>query len=97
MSVQDTLEAKVRQTFAPSYLEIENESYKHSSGSGESHFRMLMVSELFKDKNRIDRQRSVFELLKEEMKTVHALSLRLLTPGEWNGESFNTPHCQSKK
>ena len=98
MKVQNQIEAKVKETFAPSFLEIENESYKHSSGLGaESHFRMLVVSDFFADLKRIDRQRSVFKLLEQEMKSIHALSLRLLTQNEWDGESFSTPNCQSKK
>jgi BolA protein len=97
MKVQASLESKIRTGFAPTYLEIENESYKHSSGLGaESHFRMLVVSDVFTDQKRLDRQRAVFSLLAEEMKSIHALSLRLLTQSEWDGESFKTPNCHNK-
>lgn len=100
MKIQTSLETKIRQHFSPLELEIENESHKHSSGLGaESHFRVLIVSDLFSSQSRVARQRSVFDLLSEEMKSIHALSLRLLTPEEWNvgqGENFQSPSCAGK-
>lgn len=100
MSVQSAIENKVQAEFSPSHWEIENESHKHSSGLGaESHFRLLLVSEGFEGLNRVARQRKVFDLLKDEMQSIHALSLRLLTPQEWEkgqGEGFQSPKCAGK-
>ena len=97
MTVQSVIESKVRSEFSPSHMEIENESHKHHSGLGaESHFRLLLVSEGFEGLNRLSRQRKVFDVLKTEMELVHALSLRLLTPQEWEkgqGEGFQSPNC----
>ena len=100
MNIQSAIEAKVRSGFVPLHWEIENESHKHSSGLGaESHFRLLIVSDGFEGLSRVARQRRVFDLLKEEMVGVHALSLRLLTPAEWEngrGEGFQSPRCAGK-
>jgi stress-induced morphogen len=100
MAMQSVLEQKIRASLAPVHFEIENESHKHSSGLGaDSHFKVLIVSQAFKDLKRIERQRQVYGLFQEELKSIHALSLRLLTPGEWNesqSKTFQTPNCQSK-
>lgn len=97
MKVQNAIENKIRSELTPQHWEIENESHKHSSGLGaESHFRLLVVSEGFEGMNRVARQRKVFEVLKEEMPLVHALSLRLLTPQEFQagqGDGFQSPNC----
>jgi BolA protein len=51
--------------------------------TGESHFRVLVVSPLFAGKSRLARQRLVNETLAEELKTkVHALAIGAYAPGE---------------
>lgn len=98
MKTEDALKHKIESALSPVVLKIENESHKHSSGLGaESHFKVLVVSDAFKGVSRIERQRVVFDLLAQEMKTIHALSLRLLTLEENSKSSdFVTPNCQSK-
>lgn len=83
---------------SPSVLEIENESDNHSGPPGrETHFKVLIVSEKFESLSRVDRQRLIHDLLKEELKSgLHALSQRALTPSEWsktNSNLFNSPDC----
>lgn len=100
MKTQTLLHDKLKAAFNPEVLEIENESHKHSSGLGaESHFKILMVSPAFEGHSRVERQRRVHDVLSDELKQViHALSLRLLTPGErTQADGFSTPNCQSKK
>ncbi|MCC6138749.1 MAG: BolA family transcriptional regulator [Bdellovibrionaceae bacterium] len=99
MKMQNTLQQKLEAALAPSRLEIENESHKHSSGLGaESHFKVLVVSQVFEGMSRVQRQRHIYDLLVLEMKSIHALSLRLLTAEESaHAEGFATPNCNSKK
>lgn len=84
---------------APSYLEIENESSQHSVPPGsETHFKVLIVSDKFTGKSRIDRQRLVNEALKQELQSgLHALTQRALTPDEWDQQKskmqFESPEC----
>lgn len=86
-----TIEAKLAQALQPQTLEIVNESHRHAGhagddGSGESHFRVTIVSSCFTGKSRVDRQRMVYDLLKQELEGgLHALALKILTPDEYRG------------
>jgi BolA family transcriptional regulator, general stress-responsive regulator len=88
MSVESLLREKLLQAFQPARLEILNESHLHvghgsSPGTGESHFRVLVVSPLFSGKSRLDRHRLVNEALAAELKGgVHALAIKAYAPGE---------------
>ena len=79
---------KLQRTFQPTRLDVINESHLHaghrtSPGTGESHFRVLMVSPLFAGKSRLQRHRLVNEALAAELEgKVHALALDLRAPGE---------------
>ncbi len=88
MPMQDTIEEKLTAAFAPARLEVANESHMHaghasSPGSGESHFRVLVVSDRFQGKSRLERHRMVNEALAGELAGgIHALAIRALAPGE---------------
>ncbi len=79
---------KLQRTFQPTRLDVINESHLHaghrtSPGTGESHFRVLIVSPLFAGKSRLQRHRLVNEALAAELKgKVHALALELRAPDE---------------
>ncbi len=91
-SAQTPLEATIRekldQAFRPVRLEVINELHLHaghrsSPGTGDSHFRVLIVSELFVGMSRVQRHRLVNETLAAELKgKVHALALELRAPQE---------------
>lgn len=80
------------------HFELENESDQHSGPKGrETHFKLLIVSSVFENQSRVDRQRQIFDLLKNEMQTgLHALSIRALTPQEWEQKQnlFQSPECK---
>ena len=88
MSVADSIREKLTRTLAPGSLEIVDESARHAGHvgarpEGETHFRVRVVSDLFRGQSRIARQRLVHDVLAEELRTrVHALSLVTLTPEE---------------
>ena len=83
-----TIREKLEQAFRPVRLEVINESHLHaghrsSPGTGDSHYRVLMVSEQFAGKSRLQRHRLVNEELAAELKgKVHALALNLRAPDE---------------
>ncbi|KHD87649.1 MAG: transcriptional regulator BolA [Bdellovibrio sp. ArHS] len=87
------------QALVPAHLEIENESFMHAVPAGsETHFKILVVSEKFVGKSRIDRQRMINELLQEELQSgLHALTQKTLTPDEWEKQkaalNFESPAC----
>lgn len=72
----------------PMRLDIINESELHaghrgSPGTGESHFRILVVSPKFTGRSRVERHRMVNDMLAAELKRgVHALALATYAPGE---------------
>ncbi len=72
----------------PSRLDLVNELHLHaghhsSPGTDESHFRVLIVSEAFAGKSRVERHRLVNDLLSGELKGgVHALAIKACAPGE---------------
>ena len=88
-AVATVIDNKLRQRFAPLRLSIEDESHKHAGHvghreSGETHFRVEIVSAAFEGHNRVARQRLVYDALKDELTPggVHALALSTLTPAE---------------
>jgi BolA family transcriptional regulator, general stress-responsive regulator len=88
MQVKPAMIEKLNAQLAPVRLDIVDESARHAGHAGarpegETHFRVEIVSEAFRGLNRVARQRRVYEVLAEELKTrVHALSLSALTPEE---------------
>lgn len=82
------IDNKLRATFAPARLAIEDESSKHHGHAGwreggETHFKVEIVSAAFEGQSRVARQRSVYAALKQELDAgLHALALTTLTPAE---------------
>jgi len=77
---------KLTQGFAPTALQVIDESHHHAghSGSradGESHFRVVIVAEAFRDKSRVEQHRMVNAALADELKErVHALAIQSSAP-----------------
>lgn len=88
MSAEQAMREKLMVALTPTRLDVINESHLHaghrsSPGTGESHFRLLIVSPAFAGKSRVERHRMVNEVLAEEMKgRVHALAMKTYAPGE---------------
>ncbi|NJO38817.1 MAG: BolA family transcriptional regulator [Rhizobiales bacterium] len=88
MRIADIIEKKLTEALAPSRLELVDESALHAGHAGarpggESHFRLLVVSDSFENRGRIERQRMVYQVLGDLLRTdVHALSIKALTPAE---------------
>jgi len=79
--VEDAIRRKLTEAFSPQELLIENESHRHaghagSPGTGESHFRVVIIADCFDSLGRVERQRHIYQVLSEELRgPVHALSL----------------------
>jgi BolA protein len=88
VSVAETMRRKLSDRFAPTRLEIVDESHRHAGHagsrlSGETHFAVVLVSAAFAGVGRVARQRLVYSVLADELAGgVHALSLSTLTPDE---------------
>jgi BolA protein len=96
MSRKGSIEAKLRAAFAPERLDVINESHQHAGhhhtdgghedvfdGTGETHFRVRIVSAAFAGMGRVDRHRAVNAALSAELAGgVHALAIEPAAPGE---------------
>ncbi len=90
--MQELLEEKLQQAFAPSFLEVRNESHMHGGTATDSHFRITVVSSRFAGASRVARHRQVYQLLASELAgPVHALALHLHEPGEWSEREAAIP------
>lgn len=80
--------ARLTAALTPSKLDVINDSAKHrghagDDGSGESHFTVVIESEAFANKSRLERQRMVNRALGELMTgRIHAMAIRATAPGE---------------
>jgi acid stress-induced BolA-like protein IbaG/YrbA len=60
-------------------------------GDGE-HFYATIVTPEFEGLSRIKRHQRVYAVLGDRMRAeIHALSMKTLTPAEWQAESANSP------
>jgi len=88
MTMTETLRGKLNAAFAPTELVVTDDSASHEghmghSHGGETHFDVKIVSPVFAGMSRVERQRRVYAVLAEELKTqVHALQLETKAPGE---------------
>jgi BolA family transcriptional regulator, general stress-responsive regulator len=88
MSVEAEIRARLMVALEPTRLDVINESHLHaghrnSPGTGESHFRTLIVSQRFAGLSRVERHRLVNETLAGIIGgKVHAFALKAYAPGE---------------
>lgn len=96
MSMQVAMEKKLTDAFTPERLAVVNESHLHAGhhhvdggheaafdGTGETHFRIRIVSPAFAGLSRVERHRAVNALLADELKAgLHALAIEPAAPGE---------------
>ena len=96
--MQQTIISKLQQALSPEHLEVINESHMHNVPEGsESHFKVVIVSDDFKDKMLVARHRRVNKVLEEELNGgLHALALHTLTMEEWfeKGKVADSPLCE---
>jgi len=89
-SIESAMRDKLTAAFAPERLEVINESHLHAGhqggamdGTGETHFRVRIVSAAFDGMARLARHRAVNAALAEELANgVHALAIEPAAPGE---------------
>ena len=92
MQVAAAIRDKLTAAFAPVALQVRDESVNHAGhagatrgdgSQGETHFHVRIVSAAFDGISRVQRQRLVYDVLKDELAgPVHALSLSALIPSE---------------
>jgi BolA protein len=93
MSMHDTIANRLMDGFADlQHLEVVNESSAHNVPPGsESHFKLVLVSAEFAGMSLLARHRRVHEVLAEELKRIHALSVHAYTADEWRERTGGAP------
>lgn len=98
MSRKDRIEHLLNHEISPVYLNVEDESANHHVPQGaETHFKVTAVSSRFINLSRIARHRLLNHLLSPEFALgLHALSMHLYTPDEWekNKTVLKSPSCR---
>lgn len=88
MPIEQDIRRKLMLGLEPTRLDVINESELHaghrsSPGTGDSHFRVLVVSPRFEGLSRLARHRLINEALAAELAgPVHALAIHAFAPSE---------------
>lgn len=92
MSVHSEIEETLYQVFSPAHLLVHDGSEEHHGHQGQhegrqgTHFSILIVSETFAGKSRLERHRLVCEALQPLFhKGLHAVQIQAKTPEEHKG------------
>ncbi|XP_061525415.1 bolA-like protein 2 [Phycodurus eques] len=75
----DHIRAKLRAELAAEHVDVEDMSPSRCATS----FKVLVVSSQFEGKPLLQRHRMVNTCLAEELKDIHALEQKTLTPEQW--------------
>ena len=84
MSVSTTIKKKLVEAFEPTRIDVIDESHLHAGHvgarpEGETHFRIVISSDLLSGKTRIEKQRKIYKVLADELSgPVHALSIETI-------------------
>lgn len=86
--MDELIKQKLEAAFSPDSLEVINESHLHAGhagddGSGQTHFRVIVVSPVFNGHSRLARHRLVNQALEGAFQSgLHALSIDAKEPSE---------------
>ncbi len=87
--IANQLEQQLRQAFSPERLDIINESHLHAGhqpefdGTGQTHFRVRIVADVFTGMSRVERHRKINEFVAPHMEHgLHAIAIEAKAPGE---------------
>lgn len=81
MGLDSEIHRRLEAAFAPTHLEVLNESAMHAGhsgddGSGESHWRVVIAAPSFADMSRLARHRAIHAAIgKDIIAQIHALAL----------------------
>jgi len=75
---EEYLKEKLTEEFKASHVEVVDQS----DGCG-AKFSIVIVSDVFQGISSLQRHQLVHGVLEEEVKTIHAITLKTLTPQQW--------------
>lgn len=91
MSMQQRIETAIKQAFSVWVMELKNESNMHAGPATESHYKLVLVSDDFKQVGRVKRHLMVYKILADVMPQIHALALHTYTLEEWKSQGGWVP------
>ena len=94
--METTIKNLLIDSLKPSILSITNESYMHNVPEGsESHFKIVIVSNNFKNQSTVKRHQLIYRVLDDIMKLIHALSIYAFDEDEYkdNPIVLDSPNC----
>ena len=97
--IKNTIKDLLNTEFNPATLIIENESFMHNvPENSESHFKIILASECFKDVSNVKRHQLIYKSLENVMNKIHALSIYAfdLDEIENNPSVIDSPNCENK-
>ena len=87
MEIEKEIKTRLSQKMDLAHFEIKDFTGRHLNHKlheGGFHLEAVIVSKAFNEKNLIERHRMVYEAMGKLMKhEIHALSMKTLTPKEW--------------
>ena len=84
-TVMAEMRAALERAFTPATLEIIDDGARHAghAAAGRGHFRVLLVSDAFRGRSRLERHRMVYAALAPLLeRSVHALNISARTADE---------------
>ncbi len=97
--IENQITEIINDKLSPSVLNIVNESFMHNVPTGsESHFKLIVVSDSFKDLSNVKRHQLVYRSLDKIMDEIHALSIHAFDEHEYNENPvvIDSPNCANK-
>ncbi len=98
MFLENLLRNTLTDSLDPSVLDLENESHGHNvPENSETHFRLVIVSQMFDGLSRVRRHQLVYKAADEALKKgVHALAMQCFTESEWadDPQRLSSPPCR---
>ena len=97
--IENQITEIINDKLSPSVLNIINESFMHNVPTGsESHFKLIVVSDEFKDLTNVKRHQLIYRTLNEIMDEIHALSIHAFDEKEYNANPvvIDSPNCANK-
>ena len=92
MTIQAQIDQRIKDEINVHHITLENESYMHNvPKDSESHFKLVLVSDIFIGKRLVQRHQLVYGILKEEVTRIHALAMHLYSIKEWDERNALTP------
>jgi BolA protein len=89
MTISDRIIKNITEQLVTFKLQVEDESHLHQGHAGyieggETHFKIIVVSDDFKGKSKVLRHKMIYNILQKEIEDrIHALSIKAYTTDEY--------------